>query len=174
MPNQRSFLSLKIMLMSSSTSFASSSLDLTVATSSRLILQICQIMAQSMRSKRCRFVLVSGQVSLAWIMEFRTQELYTWPRVLYERWQDVRTGSSSMNFFQAVVTQVVTSVSQPRPAESMSPSYPLQLIRYDLDFTLWSAVNKANISHAQLQSGFGYSRFSLLYFVCTQSLQPLQ
>ena len=80
-PNQRSLLSLKMRLRSSSSSFASNSLDLTVATSSGLILQICLIMALSLPCKP-RFVLVSGQVSLAWSMALRTQELYTWPRVL--------------------------------------------------------------------------------------------
>ena len=68
-PNQRSLLSLKMRSRSSSWSFASSSLDLTLATSSGLILQICLIMALSLRCKRCRFILVSGQVSLAWSME---------------------------------------------------------------------------------------------------------
>ena len=116
-PNQRSLLSLKMRSRSSSCN----SLVLTVATSSGLILQICLIMALSLRCKRYRFVLVSGQVSLAWSMALRTQELYTWPRVLYKRWRDVRTGSSSLNFFQAVFTQVVTTISQPPPAESMSP-----------------------------------------------------
>ena len=65
-PNQRRLLSLKMRSRSSSSSFASNSLDLTVATSSGLMLQICLIMALSLRCKRCRFVLVSGQVSLAW------------------------------------------------------------------------------------------------------------
>ena len=102
-PNQRSLLSLKMRSRSSSWSFASSSLDLTLATSSGLILQICLIMALSLRCKRCRFVLVSGQVSLAWSMVLRTQELYTWPQILWERWRDVRTGSSSLNFFQACI-----------------------------------------------------------------------
>ena len=81
-PNQRSHLSLKMRSRSSSSSFASNLLDLTMATSSGLILQICLIMALSLPCKRCRFVLVSGQVSLAWSMALRTQELYTWPRVL--------------------------------------------------------------------------------------------
>ena len=58
-PNQRSLLSLKMRLRSSSWSFASSSLDLTLATSSGLILQICLIMALSLRCKCCRFVLVN-------------------------------------------------------------------------------------------------------------------
>ena len=77
--NQQSLLSLKMRLRSSSSSFASSWLDLNVATSSGLILQICLIMALSLP---CRFVLVSGQVPLAWSMALRTQELYTWPLVL--------------------------------------------------------------------------------------------
>ena len=71
-PNQRSLLSLKMRLRSSSSSFASNSLDLTVATSSGLILQMCLIMALSLR---CKFVLVSGQVSLAWSMVLCTQGL---------------------------------------------------------------------------------------------------
>ena len=75
--NQRSLLSLKMRSRSSSSSFASNSLDLTVATASGLILQICLIMALSLHCKRYRFVLVSGQVSLAWSMALRTQELYT-------------------------------------------------------------------------------------------------
>ena len=81
-PNQQSLLSLKMRLRSSSSSFASNSLDLTVATSSGLMLQICLIKALSLRCKRSRFILVSGQVSLAWSIVLRTQELYTWPRVL--------------------------------------------------------------------------------------------
>ena len=76
-PNQRSLLSQKEVEPSSS-SFASSALDLTLATSSGLILQICLIMALSLCCKRCRFILVSGQVSLAWSVGLRTQELYTW------------------------------------------------------------------------------------------------
>ena len=60
-PNKRSLLSLKMRSRSSSSSLASNLLDLTVATSSGLILQICLIMALSLR---CKFVLVSGQVSL--------------------------------------------------------------------------------------------------------------
>ena len=50
-----------------------------------------------------------------------TLELYTWPRVLKERWHEEKTGSSSLNFFQAVFTRVVVESSQPPAAESMSP-----------------------------------------------------
>ena len=76
-PNQRSLLSLKMRSRSSSSSFASSWLELTMATSSGLMLQICLIMALSLR---CRLFLVSGQDSLAWSLVLRTQELYTWPQ----------------------------------------------------------------------------------------------
>ena len=62
-----------------------------------------------------------GQVSLAWSIALRTQELYTRPRVLKERWHEERTGSRSLNFFQAVFTHVVVESSQPSAAESMSP-----------------------------------------------------
>ena len=47
--------------------------------------------------------------------------LYTWPSVLKERWREERTGSSSLNSFQAVFTRVVIESSQPSAAESMSP-----------------------------------------------------
>ena len=77
-PNQRSLLSLKMRLRSSSLSFGSSSLDLTVTTSFGLILQICLFMALSLH---CRLVFVSGQVSLVWSMALRMQDLYTWPQV---------------------------------------------------------------------------------------------
>ena len=38
-----------------------------------------------------------------------------------KRWWEERTGSSSLNFFQAVLTRVVVESSQPPAAESMSP-----------------------------------------------------
>ena len=65
-PNQRGLLSLEMRSRSSNSSFASNSLDFTVAKSSGLILQICLIMALSLHCKCCRLFLVSGQVSLAW------------------------------------------------------------------------------------------------------------
>ena len=46
--------------------------------------------------------------------------MYTRPRVLKEKWQEERTGSSSLNFFQAVFTRVVVESSQSAAAESMS------------------------------------------------------
>ena len=38
-----------------------------------------------------------------------------------ERWQEERTGSSSLNFFQVVFTRVMVESSQPPAAESISP-----------------------------------------------------
>ena len=99
----------------------SRSLDLVVTMSCGLTLQICLIIALSFRCRRWRFGFVNGQVSLAWSTALRTQELYTWPCVLKERWREERTGSRSLNFFQAVFTRVVVESSQPPAAESMSP-----------------------------------------------------
>ena len=99
----------------------SRSLDLVVTMSCGLTLQICLIIALSFRCRRWRFGFVNGQVSLAWSIALRTQKLYTWPRVLKERWREERTGSRSLNFFQAVFTRVVVGSSQPPAAESMSP-----------------------------------------------------
>ena len=58
---------------------------------------------------------------MVWSIALRTQELYTRPRVLKERWREERTGSRSLNFFQVVFTRVVVESSQPSAAESMSP-----------------------------------------------------
>ena len=69
-----------------------------------LYLVSCLIIALSFRCRRWRFSFVNGQVSLAWSISLRTQELYTRPRVLKERWREKRTGSRSLNFFQAVFT----------------------------------------------------------------------
>ena len=106
---------------SSMPSRTSRSLDLVVTMSSGLTLQICLIIALSFCCRRWRFGFVNGQVSLAWSIALRTQELYTWPRVLKERWHEESTGSRSLNFFQAVFTRVVVESSQPPAAESMSP-----------------------------------------------------
>ena len=97
-PNQRSLLSLT--MGSRSSSFASNLLGLTVATSSSLILQICLIMALSLRCKRCRFVLGSGQVSLAW-RSARKSCIHG--HVSCKR----GGGMCSLNFFQAVFTRVL-------------------------------------------------------------------
>ena len=99
---------------------ASSSVDLMVAVSCGLTLQICLIIALSFCCRRWRQGFVTGQVSLAWSIALRTHELYTRPRVMKERWREERTGFSSLNFFQAVLTPVVVESSQPPAAESMS------------------------------------------------------
>ena len=69
---------------SSMPSRTSSSMDLVVTMSCGLTLQICLIIALSFRCRRWRFGFVNGQVSLAWSIALRTQELYTRPRVLKE------------------------------------------------------------------------------------------
>ena len=114
-PNQQSLLS---QMRSRPSSFDSSLLDSTVATSSGLIRQICLIMALSLH---CRFILVNAQVSLARIMHTRSVPIMSWPQVLKEMWRDVSTGSSSLVFFQFSHKTVVTASSQSLPVKSMSP-----------------------------------------------------
>ena len=80
-------------------SHTSSSLDLVVTMSCSLTLQICLIIALSFRCRHWRFGFVNGQVSLSWSIALCTQELYTRPRVLKERWHEERNGSRSLNFF---------------------------------------------------------------------------
>ena len=120
-PYQRSLLSFRMRSRSSMPSHASSSLDLVVTMSCSLTLQICLIITLSFCCRRWRFGFVNGQVSLEWSIALRTQELYTQPCVMKERWREERTGSSSLNFFQAVFTRVVVESSQLPAAESMSP-----------------------------------------------------
>ena len=88
---------------SSMPSRTSSSFDLVVTMSCDLTLQICLIIALSFCCRRWRFGFVNGQVSLAWSIALRTQELYTRPHVLKERWHEEKTDSRSLNFFQAVL-----------------------------------------------------------------------
>ena len=92
-PYQQSLLSFCTRSSSSMPCCANSSLDLVVTMSCGLTLQICLIIALSFCCRRWRFGFVNGQVSLAWSIALSTQELYTWPRVLKERWRDDRTGS---------------------------------------------------------------------------------
>ena len=122
-PYQRSLLSFSMRSRSSMPSRASSLVDLMVAVSCGLTLQISLIIALSFRCRCWRLGFVSGQVLLAWSIALRTQELYTRPRVLKERWREERTGFSSLklNFFQPVFRCVVVENSQPPAAESMSP-----------------------------------------------------
>ena len=63
-------------------SCASSSVDLMLAVSCGLTLQSCLIIALSFLCRRWRLGFVNGQVSLAWSIALRTQELYTRPHVL--------------------------------------------------------------------------------------------
>ena len=70
---------------------ASSSLDLVLTTSCGLTLQICLIIALSFCCRCWRYGFVNGKVSLAWSIALRTQELYTRPHVLKERWLEERT-----------------------------------------------------------------------------------
>ena len=86
-------LSFRMRSRTSIPSHASSSLDLVVTMSCGLTLQICLIIALSFRCRRWRFGFVS---LLAWSIALHTQELYTRPRVLKERWLEERTGSSSL------------------------------------------------------------------------------
>ena len=94
-------------------------MDLMVAVSCGLTLQICLIIALSFRCRCWRQGFFTGQVSLAWSIALRTHVLYTRPRVLKERWREERTGFSSLNFLQAVFTRVVVESSQPPAAESL-------------------------------------------------------
>ena len=104
-PYQRSLLSFRMRFRSSMPRWTSNSLDLVVTMSRSLTLQLCLIITLSFRCRHWRFGFVNGQVSLAWSIALCTQELYTWPCVLKERWQEERTGSNSLNFFQAVFTR---------------------------------------------------------------------
>ena len=112
-PYQHSLLSFRRRSRSSMPSRTSSSLDLVVTMSCGLTLQSCLITALSFccRPWTCGFV--NGKVSLAWSIALCTQELYMQQRVLKERWQGERTGSSSLNFFQVVCVCVVVESSQP-------------------------------------------------------------
>ena len=82
---------------SSIPNYASNSLDLVVTMSYSLTLHLCLIIALSFGCRCWRFDFVNGQVSLAWSIALRTQELYTRLCVLKERWHEERTGSSSLN-----------------------------------------------------------------------------
>ena len=120
-PYHWSLLSFRMSSRFSMPSCTSSSLDLVVTMSCGLTLQICLFIALSFRCRRWRFGFVNGQISLAWSIALRRQELYTRPRVLKQRWREERTGSRSLNFFQAVFTCVVIESTQPPAAEGMSP-----------------------------------------------------
>ena len=84
-PYHQSLLSFRMRSRSSMPSRTSSSLDLVVTMSCGLTFQICLIITLLFCCRRWRFGVVNGQVSLAWSIGLRTQELYTWPRALKER-----------------------------------------------------------------------------------------
>ena len=111
-PYQWSFLSFSMRSRFSMPSRASSSVDLMVAVSCGLTLQICLIITVSFHCRYWRQGFVTGQVSLAWSIVLCTHEMYTMPGVLKERWREERTGFSSLNFFLAVFTCVVVESSQ--------------------------------------------------------------
>ena len=80
-PYQGSKLSFRMRSRSSMLSRAGSSLDLVVTMSFGLTLRICLISALSFPCRHWRFGFVNGQVSLAWSIGIRTQELYMRPRL---------------------------------------------------------------------------------------------
>ena len=161
-PYQQSLLSFRMRFRSSMPSRASSSLDLMVTKSCGLTLQICLIIALSFCCRHWRFGFVSGQVSLAWSIVLHTQELYTWPQVLKERWREERTGSSSFNFFQAVFTCCGWNLL-PLVAESMSPRQPKEATTSSFSGPLWSAIQGACSSLAPC--------ISIIRVLC-QALEP--
>ena len=105
-PYQRSLLSFSMRSRSSMPSRAStcSSVDLMVAVSCGLTLQICLIIALSFRCRRWRLRFVNDQVSLAWSTALCTQESNRQQPILKGRWREQRICISSLNFFQAVFT----------------------------------------------------------------------
>ena len=119
-PYQQSHFSSRMRYRSSVQTHKSNSLNLVVTMSCGLTLQICLIIALSIRCRHWRFGFVNGQVLMAWSIALYTQHLYLWPHILKERWQEERTGSNSLNFFQVAFTHVVVVSSQLSAAESMS------------------------------------------------------
>ena len=103
-PYQRSLFAFRMRSRYPMQTRTSCSLDLVVRTSCGLTLQICLIIALSIRCKHWRLGFVNGIVLLAWSIVLYTQDLYTWPRVLKERGVEERTGSNSLNFFQVIFT----------------------------------------------------------------------
>ena len=104
-PYQRSLLFFRMRSRSTMPCHASSSVDLMVAVSCGLTLHLSDHYSV-ISLQTLRLGIVHGQVSLAWSIALRTQELYTRPRVLKERLPEERTGISSLNFFQAVFTRI--------------------------------------------------------------------
>ena len=139
-PYQRSLFSFRMRSTYSMLTRTSSSLDLVVRTSCCLTLQICLIIALSIRSRHWWFGFVNGQVLLAWSIAFYTQHLYTWQSVLKERWWEERSGSNSLNVFQVVFTRVVVESSQQSAAESMSPREKKETTTSSLSGPTWTSL----------------------------------
>ena len=76
-PYQQSHFSSRMRCRSSMQTCTSNSLDLVVTMSCGLTLQICLIIAPSIRCRLWRFGFVNGQVLLAWSIALYTQHLYT-------------------------------------------------------------------------------------------------
>ena len=87
-----------------------------------------------------------------------------WPQVLEDRWQDVITGSSSLNFFQAVFTWVVTARSQSL-AVVAEVRYHLQIIRSNLNFALLHFLFSKVCSHCSSYSCTTDSAWKLRYLI---------
>ena len=83
-PYQQSHFSSKMRYRSSMQTRTSNSLDLVVTISCGLTLQICLIIALSIRCRHWWFGFVNGQVLLAWSIALCTKQLYTWSHVLKE------------------------------------------------------------------------------------------
>ena len=60
--------------------------------------------------------------------------------ILKERWWEERTGSSSLNFFQAVFPRVVVESSKPLAAESMPPRQQKEATTSSLSGSTWTPL----------------------------------
>ena len=110
-PYQRSILSFRMRSRSSMASGASLSVDLMLAVSCGLTLQISLIIALSFQCRRWRLGFVNGQVSLAWNITLCTQELCTQPRLERkvagrENWYQLLEWTSSRRFSQVLWSTV--------------------------------------------------------------------
>ena len=144
-PYQRSLLSFSMRSRSSMSSCASSSVDLMVAVACGLTLQICLIIALSFRCRWWRLGFVNGQVSPAWSIALRKHELYIRPCVLKERWRGRENWFQLHEllpggFHMCCGRKLTTTGCREHVSQVTKGSYHLQLVRPDLDFSLWSAV----------------------------------
>ena len=119
-PYQQSLFSFRMRSRYSMQTCTSSSMDLVVTISCGLTMQICLIIALSIRCRHWRFGFVYMAKSYCHGALRSTHNTCTHGHVLKERWWEKRTGNN-LNFFQAVFTPVVVESSQPSAAESRSP-----------------------------------------------------